>query len=214
MADYYNNGKWKTFLKENVRNPVKECGEDMSASSMPPVPPSVPIPSDDVDPMALGVELGGLGLDPAMAQGVVDLLLSKGLLDGAVDPVDPVGVPPMMESGGSTDGDSWGDWYSDEYETLADKKFADSQRGAPEGEAGAGSDPLAQYSEEAVEAAKAALEAIPDAGAHSGAALENEIHYYLEQGFGETKRPREIFKIGDEALSVAGVILGLGPDAL
>lgn len=211
MSKFYNRGKWKTFLKESVQNPVKECGE---MPPEPPMPSAVPIPSDDADPMALAAELGAIGLDPAMAQGVVDLLLSKGLLGSVSDPVDPVGSPPMMESGGSTDGGSEGDWYSDEYETLADKKFADSQRVAPEGEAGADSDLLAQYSEEAVEAAQAALETIPDAGAHSGAALENEIHHYLETGFGETKRPREIFKIADEALAVAGVILGLGPDAL
>ena len=171
MSNYFNERKWRRYLKESKR--VRECGE------MPPMPSAVPIPSADADPMALGVELGGLGLDPATAQSVIDLLLSKGLLGGQEMSPD---VPPVME-------------YA-----------MDDGSGA--------ADPLAQYSEEAVEAAKAALEAIPDAGAHSGAALENEIHHYLEQGFGETKRPREIFKIGDEALAVAGVILGLGPDAL
>jgi hypothetical protein len=94
MTKFYNRGKWKTFLKEGVQNPVKECGE---MPPEPPMPSSVPVPSDDADPMALAAELGAIGLDPAMAQGVVDLLLSKGLLGTAVDPVDPVGAPPMME---------------------------------------------------------------------------------------------------------------------
>jgi hypothetical protein len=80
---------------------------------------------------------------------------------------------------------------------------------------GMGGEPdLSQYSEEAIEAAKYALEQIPNATERHGAAIENEIHRYLEEGFGETKQPREIFKMTDEALSVAGVILGVGPDVL
>jgi len=194
MNKFYNRGKWRTFLKESVQNPVKECGE---MPPEPPMPSAVPIPSDDADPMALAAELGAIGLDPAMAQGVVDLLLSKGLLGTAVDPVDPVGAPPMMESG----------------DPHANMSYRDQAR-IDLSNAVEADEALAQYSPEAVEAAQAALETIPDAGAHSGAALENEIHHYLETGFGETKRPREIFKIADEALAVAGVILGLGPDAL
>ena len=44
--------------------------------------------------MALAAELGGIGLDPAMAQGVLDLLTSKGLLGDFVQPAPP----PMMEA--------------------------------------------------------------------------------------------------------------------
>lgn len=92
MSDYFNKGKWKRFLSENKKYSVEEaCGD------MPPMPAEVPIPAPDADPMALAAELGAIGLDPAMAQSVVDLLLSKGLLGSVADPVDPVG-PPMMES--------------------------------------------------------------------------------------------------------------------
>jgi len=85
------------------------------------------------------------------------------------------------------------------------KEELDSMSGAPD---------LSQYSEDAIEAAKYALEQIPNATERHGAAIENEIHQYLQTGFGETKQPREIFRMTDEALSVAGVILGVGPDVL
>ena len=72
---------------------------------------------------------------------------------------------------------------------------------------------LSQYSKQAQEAAKWALEQVPWANAAAGAVLENEIHRYLEnQGF--DPQGDEIFKIGDEALSVAGILLGLSPDLL
>ena len=92
---YFSDKKWKSFLNESKKYPVEECGGDMPPA--PPMPAEVPIPAPDADPMALAAELGAIGLDPAMAQSVVDLLLSKGLLGSVADPVDPVG-PPMMES--------------------------------------------------------------------------------------------------------------------
>ena len=44
--------------------------------------------------------------------------------------------------------------------------------------------------------------------------IENEIHNYLESELGLDSTSDEIFSIGDEALSVAGIMLGVGPDAL
>jgi hypothetical protein len=75
------------------------------------------------------------------------------------------------------------------------------------------SDMLSQYSEESQEAAAWALKQIPQAHSGQGAALETEIHDYLAQQ-GLDPQGDEIFQIGDEALSVAGIMLGVGPDLL
>ena len=76
------------------------------------------------------------------------------------------------------------------------------------------SEDIADYPEAAVDAAKHALEQMPHATLRHAANLENEIYTYLEEGFSEIKQPEEIFKLADDALSVAGIMMGVGPDAL
>ena len=72
-------------------------------------------------------------------------------------------------------------------------------------------DPFRDYREEAIKAAAHAVEKIPYP---QGGMIENEIHNYLESELGLDSTSDEIFSIGDEALSVAGIMLGVGPDAL
>jgi hypothetical protein len=47
-----------------------------------------------------------------------------------------------------------------------------------------------------------------------GALIENEIYGYLENTLKMDPSSEEAFAIGDEALALAGIMLGLGPDAL
>jgi hypothetical protein len=70
---------------------------------------------------------------------------------------------------------------------------------------------LEGYSQEAIDAAKYAVGVVPYP---QGGLIENEIHLYLENTVGLDRRSDEIFAIADEALSVAGIMLGVGPDAL
>jgi hypothetical protein len=72
-------------------------------------------------------------------------------------------------------------------------------------------DPFRDYSDEAVKAAAYAVEKVPYP---QGGMIENEIHSYLEETLGLSGTSDEIFNIADEALSVAGIMLGVGPDAL
>ena len=72
-------------------------------------------------------------------------------------------------------------------------------------------DPFKDYSDEAIKAAAKAVEKIPYP---QGGMIENEIHRYLESELGLDPVGDEIFAIADEALSVAGIMLGVGPDAL
>ena len=44
--------------------------------------------------------------------------------------------------------------------------------------------------------------------------IELEIHTHLEQVLGMDPMSDECFRIADEALSVAGILLGFGPDEL
>jgi len=70
---------------------------------------------------------------------------------------------------------------------------------------------LEDYNPDAVKAAAHAVEKI---GRPQGGMIENEIHLYLEEMLGLVGASDEIFNIADEALSVAGIMLGVGPDAL
>ena len=72
-------------------------------------------------------------------------------------------------------------------------------------------DPFRDYNDEAVKAAAHAVEKIPYP---HGAMIESEIHNYLQSELGLSPTSDEIFVLGDEALSVAGIMLGGGPDAL
>ncbi len=48
----------------------------------------------------------------------------------------------------------------------------------------------------------------------AGGLIELEIHTYLEQNLGMNPSSDESFEIADKALSVAGIILGVGPESL
>ena len=70
---------------------------------------------------------------------------------------------------------------------------------------------MERYSKHARAAAAEAVKKVPFP---AGAAIELEIHTYLEQQLGMNPMSDECFKIADEALSVAGILLNVGPDAL
>jgi hypothetical protein len=72
-------------------------------------------------------------------------------------------------------------------------------------------DPFRDYNRDAVKAAAHAVEKVPYA---QGGMIEVEIHDYLQNETGLDPAGDEIFVISDEALSVAGIMLGVGPDAL
>ena len=72
-------------------------------------------------------------------------------------------------------------------------------------------DPLRDYSDEAIKAAAYAVEKV---GYPMGGMLEAEIHDYLENTIGMDPMSDEVDVIGNEALSVAGIMLGVGPDEL
>jgi hypothetical protein len=68
-----------------------------------------------------------------------------------------------------------------------------------------------KYSKQAKDAAAVAVKKVPYP---SGSLIESEIHIYLEEQLGMDRMGNEIDVVGDEALSVAGILLGLGPDSL
>ena len=72
-------------------------------------------------------------------------------------------------------------------------------------------DPFRDYNRDAVKAAAHAVEKVPYA---QGGMIESEIHSYLQSELGLSPTSDEIFDIADEALSAAGIMLGVGPDAL
>ena len=72
-------------------------------------------------------------------------------------------------------------------------------------------DPFRDYRDEAVKAAAYAVEKVPYP---QGGMIESEIHSYLQSELGLSPTSDEIFALGDEALSVAGIMLGVGPDEL
>ena len=47
-----------------------------------------------------------------------------------------------------------------------------------------------------------------------GGIIENEIHNYLETEYGMDPMGDEIWMVADQALSIAGNLLGVGPNAL
>jgi len=67
------------------------------------------------------------------------------------------------------------------------------------------------YGLTAREAAQAAIAKVPYP---AGGLIENEIHTYLEESAGMDPLSDEIFDTGNAALEVAGIMLGVGPDAL
>ena len=68
-----------------------------------------------------------------------------------------------------------------------------------------------EYSKEARDAAAVASKKVPYP---AGGLIELEIHTYLEHQLGMDPMSDECFKVADEALSVAGILLGVGPDRL
>ena len=68
-----------------------------------------------------------------------------------------------------------------------------------------------EYSKEARDAAEVATKKVPYP---AGGLIELEIHTYLEHQLGMDPMSDECFKVADEALSVAGILLGVGPDRL
>jgi hypothetical protein len=68
-----------------------------------------------------------------------------------------------------------------------------------------------EYSQQAREAAAAAIKKVPWP---SGGLIELEIHTYLEHQLGMDPMSDQCFEVADEALSVAGILLGVGPDRL
>jgi len=70
---------------------------------------------------------------------------------------------------------------------------------------------LEGYGQVAIDAAKHAVGIVPYP---QGGLIEDKIHLYLEETLGLAPGSDEIHKIGDEALSVAGIMLDVGPDAL
>lgn len=71
--------------------------------------------------------------------------------------------------------------------------------------------PLKGYSDEAIAAAEHAVSVV---GYPQGAMIENEIHNYLEAEYGMDSMGDEIWSVADQALSAAGILLGVGPDKL
>ena len=67
------------------------------------------------------------------------------------------------------------------------------------------------YSILAQTAAKVAVTKVPYP---AGGLIENEIHTYLEEKAGMDPMSDEIFEIADQALEVAGIVLGVGPNNL
>jgi hypothetical protein len=72
-------------------------------------------------------------------------------------------------------------------------------------------DPFRDYSHNAVKAAAYAIKKVPYP---AGGIIEAEIHQYLEYKVGMDPMGTEIDDIADHALSVAGIMLGYGPDTL
>ena len=72
----------------------------------------------------------------------------------------------------------------------------------------------ADYNPTAINAADAALSILGHDPRLPSGTIENEIHRYLQDEVGLDSTSDRIFELGDEALSVAGLMLGLGPDAL
>ena len=70
---------------------------------------------------------------------------------------------------------------------------------------------LEGYGQVAIDAAKHAVGVVPYP---QGGLIEDKIHLYLEETLGLAPGSDEIHKIADEALSVAGIMLDVGPDAL
>ena len=67
------------------------------------------------------------------------------------------------------------------------------------------------FREKALAAAQHAVKAV---GYPQGGLIENEIHAYLEAEYGMDPMGEEIWSVADEALSIAGKLLGVGPDVL
>lgn len=70
---------------------------------------------------------------------------------------------------------------------------------------------MEKYRPEARAAAADAIKKVPYA---ASGLLELEIHTYLEHKLGIDPMSDMCFEIADEALAVAGILLGVGPDSL
>lgn len=68
-----------------------------------------------------------------------------------------------------------------------------------------------EYSKEARAAAEVATKKVPYP---ASGLIELEIHTYLEHQLGMNPMSDKCFEVADEALSVAGIMLGVGPDKL
>ena len=114
----------------------------------------------------------------------------------------------------SMDSDGDGALDADELRDIADDLEGEEPLGGYAGNALTNDpelDPFRDYNRDAVKAAAYAIEKVPYA---QGGMIENEIHLYLEETLGLSGTSDEIFDIADEALSVAGIMLGSDPDAL
>tara|TARA_B100000131_G_scaffold29198_1_gene27414 strand:+ start:3797 stop:4408 length:612 start_codon:yes stop_codon:yes gene_type:complete len=203
MNDFFNGRKWKKFLSENKKYSVEECGDPAVSLDKPPID----VPMDSQGPVHVGLEPDHEG-EMARSQLMQASESATALMD-------------MVQ-----DGDELPAWVQSKLTKASDylsmvRRYMEYQTGQGTQDAGGGAiaitmmegADLSQYSDEAAEAATWALNQVPKPGSHSGAAIENEIHMYLEQQ-GYDPKGTEIFQVADEALAAAGVMLGLGPDVL
>jgi hypothetical protein len=194
MNNYWNKRGWKSFLTENKKY-NEGCGDPTVSMDAPPM--------DDRGPVHVGLEPDHEG-EMARSQLMGAQESSMALLD-------------MIQ-----DGDQLPAWLQSKLTKAAD--YLDMARrymqykgsavpSAVSMQENAGD--LSQYSPLAVEAAKAVLQKFPRASERDGAMIENEVYYYLEE-LPEVKAmaPEQVFALGDEALSAAGVMMGVGPDVL
>ena len=214
MNNYWDKKRWKTFLRENKKY-NEGCGDPTVSMDIPPAadrgPVHVGLEPDHEGEMArsqlqqaaeASASLMSLIQDgdnlPAWVQ--AKLTKASDYLDSVRRYMEYKETPPVMESA------TW---------DALKKIFGGSGHSNLDAKVDALDDSLSQYSPLAVDAAKAALQKMPRASERDGAMIENEIYYYLEE-LPEVKAmaPEQVFALGDEALSVAGIIIGVGPDVL
>ena len=192
MDDFFNSRKWKQFLKENK---VSEACGDM---------PTVA----DRGPVHTGLEKDHEGE------------MARSQLMGASE--SAAALMDMIQ-----EGDELPAWLQSKLTKAADylnmaRRYMEYQSYKDSGTMGAGQaiavtmqEGAAEYSPLAQQAAEHAVSLLPQATEADGAAIENEVYGFLESlPEVQAMEPEQLFALGDEALSAAGVMLGLGPDVL